>query len=66
MAILGTVAYTQLGAHTSYALLATSLFVRGIGFGFVMMPAVPATGFLGRQRQSTSGRGSAGQSAPHW
>jgi EmrB/QacA subfamily drug resistance transporter len=39
---LGTVAYTQLGAHTGYALLAMSLFVRGIGFGFVMMPAMAA------------------------
>ena len=37
-----TVAYTQLGAHTSFALLAVSLFVRGIGFGFVMMPAISA------------------------
>jgi Na+/melibiose symporter-like transporter len=42
VAALGTVAYTQLGAHTSYALLAASLFVRGIGFGFVMMPAMAA------------------------
>ncbi len=42
VAVLGTVAYTQLGAHTGYALLATSLFVRGIGFGFVMMPAISA------------------------
>jgi EmrB/QacA subfamily drug resistance transporter len=42
VAILGTVAYTQLGAHTGYALLATSLFVRGVGFGFVMMPAMAA------------------------
>lgn len=42
VAILGTVAYTQLGAHTGYTLLAASLFVRGIGFGFVMMPAMAA------------------------
>jgi MFS family permease len=42
VSIAGTVAYTQLGAHTSYALLAGSLFVRGIGFGFVMMPAMAA------------------------
>jgi EmrB/QacA subfamily drug resistance transporter len=42
VAIAGTVAYTQLGAHTSIALLAVSLFVRGIGFGFVMMPAISA------------------------
>jgi EmrB/QacA subfamily drug resistance transporter len=40
--VLGTFTYTQLGAHTSYALLAASLFVRGIGFGFVMMPAMAA------------------------
>ncbi len=42
VAALGTVAYTQLGAHTSFAFLAVSLFVRGIGFGFVMMPAISA------------------------
>ena len=42
VAILGTVAYTQLGAHTSFGFLAVSLFVRGIGFGFVMMPAISA------------------------
>jgi EmrB/QacA subfamily drug resistance transporter len=39
---LATLLYTQLGAHTSFALLALSLFVRGIGFGFVMMPAISA------------------------
>ncbi len=39
---LATLAYTQLGAHTSFALLAVSLFIRGIGFGFVMMPAISA------------------------
>ena len=42
VAVLGTLLYTQLGAHTSFALLAVSLFVRGIGFGFVMMPAISA------------------------
>ena len=42
VAILGTVAYTQVGAGTSYAWLALSLLVRGIGFGFVMMPAMAA------------------------
>ncbi len=42
VAAVGTVAYTRLGAHTSFALLAVSLFVRGIGFGFVMMPAISA------------------------
>ncbi len=42
IASIGTVAYTQLGAHTNFAFLAVSLFVRGIGFGFVMMPAISA------------------------
>ena len=42
VAAVGTVVYTQLGAHTSFAVLAVSLFVRGIGFGFVMMPAISA------------------------
>ena len=42
VAVLGTVAYTQLGAHTSFTFLAVSLFVRGLGFGFVMMPAISA------------------------
>ena len=40
--ILATLAYTQLGAHTSFGVLAVSLFIRGIGFGFVMMPAISA------------------------
>ena len=39
---LATLGYTQLGAHTSFAWLAVSLFIRGIGFGFVMMPAISA------------------------
>jgi EmrB/QacA subfamily drug resistance transporter len=42
VACIGTFVYTQLGAHTSYALLAVSLFVRGIGFGFVFMPVISA------------------------
>jgi MFS family permease len=40
--IIGTLAYTMVGANTSYAFLATALFVRGIGFGFTMMPATAA------------------------
>jgi len=39
---LATLIYTQLGAHTSFTVLAVSLFIRGIGFGFVMMPAISA------------------------
>jgi EmrB/QacA subfamily drug resistance transporter len=40
--LLGTVAFTQLDAHTSYTLLAASLFVRGVGMGATMMPAMSA------------------------
>ncbi len=40
--ILGTLAYTTVGASTSYWFLAAALFVRGIGFGFTMMPAIAA------------------------
>jgi EmrB/QacA subfamily drug resistance transporter len=42
LAMVGTLAYTQLGSNTSYTLLAGSLFVRGIGFGFTMMPSIAA------------------------
>ncbi len=42
IALIGTAAYTQVGAHTSYALLAGSLFVRGLGLGSTMMPAMAA------------------------
>jgi EmrB/QacA subfamily drug resistance transporter len=40
--IVGTLAYTVVGASTSYTFLAFALFVRGIGFGFTMMPAMAA------------------------
>jgi MFS family permease len=39
---LGTLAYTQVSGSTSYAFLATALFVRGIGLGFGMMPVFAA------------------------
>ncbi|MDO8209310.1 DHA2 family efflux MFS transporter permease subunit [Conexibacter sp. CPCC 206217] len=39
---LGYLTYTQLGADTSYALLAGSLFVAGLGTGMTMMPAMSA------------------------
>jgi EmrB/QacA subfamily drug resistance transporter len=42
LALLGTLTYTQLGADTSYVLLAFSLWVRGIGLGMTMMPAMAA------------------------
>jgi EmrB/QacA subfamily drug resistance transporter len=38
----GTVAFTQVGANTSYAVLEASLVLRGVGLGFTMMPAMAA------------------------
>ena len=40
---IGTFFYTTVGAHTSYLFLGLSLFVRGIGLGFGMMPVVAAS-----------------------
>jgi EmrB/QacA subfamily drug resistance transporter len=40
--MLGTVAFTQLRAGTSYWLLEASLAARGVGLGFAMMPAMAA------------------------
>jgi EmrB/QacA subfamily drug resistance transporter len=40
--ILGTIAYTQVTVSSSELLLALSLFVRGLGLGFSMMPAMSA------------------------
>ncbi len=40
--ILGTVAYTQVSDGTPEALLAASLFVRGLGLGMSMMPSMSA------------------------
>jgi EmrB/QacA subfamily drug resistance transporter len=40
--LAGTFAYTQVGADTSEVLLAVSLFVRGLGLGLSMMPAMGA------------------------
>jgi predicted MFS family arabinose efflux permease len=42
LALLGTSTYTQLSADSSYVLLALSLWVRGIGLGMTMMPAMAA------------------------
>jgi EmrB/QacA subfamily drug resistance transporter len=42
VALLGTLTYTQLTVDTSYVLLAVSLWVRGIGLGMTMMPAMAA------------------------
>jgi EmrB/QacA subfamily drug resistance transporter len=40
--IIGTLPYTQVGVSTSEGVLAAALFVRGIGMGFTMMPAISA------------------------
>ena len=40
---LGTYFYTTVGSHTSYFILGTALFVRGIGLGFGMMPVIAAS-----------------------
>ena len=40
---LGTAGFAEVGPHTSYVFLCGALFVRGIGFGFTMMPAMAAS-----------------------
>src|SRR3954454_17287311 len=42
VAVLGTGAYTQLEADTSYWVLGVALYVRGLGLGSTMMPAMAA------------------------
>jgi EmrB/QacA subfamily drug resistance transporter len=42
VAVVGTLAYTQVGANTSYAYLAAALFVLGIGAGSTIMPSMAA------------------------
>ena len=42
IACLGTAVYTQLTATTSYEVLGVALWVRGIGLGMTMMPAMAA------------------------
>jgi EmrB/QacA subfamily drug resistance transporter len=42
VAVLGTLAFTQLSANTSYIFLAAALLIRGIGVGATMMPAMAA------------------------
>jgi EmrB/QacA subfamily drug resistance transporter len=39
-ALAGTAAYTQVGAHTSYAFLAVALFVIGLGLGSTIVPSM--------------------------
>ena len=40
--LLGTILYTQVGPTTGYLWLALSLFVRGLGMGWTMMPSSTA------------------------
>jgi EmrB/QacA subfamily drug resistance transporter len=40
LALVGTAAYTQVGADTSYVLLAAALFVIGLGLGATIMPSM--------------------------
>jgi EmrB/QacA subfamily drug resistance transporter len=42
VAVLGTLAYTGVGADTSYAYLAAALFVLGLGIGSTIMPSMAA------------------------
>ncbi len=42
VAVLGTLAYTQVGAHTSYQYLALALFVVGLGIGSLIVPSMAA------------------------
>jgi MFS family permease len=42
IATLGALAFTQVGAHTSYAYLAAALFVLGLGAGSTIMPSMAA------------------------
>src|SRR4029453_18129682 len=42
VALAGTVVYTQLSADISYTLLGVALWVRGVGLGMTMMPAMAA------------------------
>src|SRR3954454_17270252 len=42
VAVLGTAVYTQLSADTSYWVLGVALWVRGLGLGSTMMPAMAA------------------------
>jgi len=40
LALIGTAAYTQVGADTSYVLLAAALFVIGLGLGSTIVPSM--------------------------
>ncbi|MBL7491082.1 DHA2 family efflux MFS transporter permease subunit [Frankia sp. AgB1.9] len=42
LTLIGTIPFTMVGGHTNELLLAAVLFVRGLGFGAAMMPAMAA------------------------
>ena len=42
LAVLGTLAYTQVGTHTSYVYLALALLVVGLGIGSMIVPSMAA------------------------
>ena len=52
VAVLGTLAYTGVGADTSYAYLAAALFVLGLGIGSTIMPSM-AVAFQTLAREET-------------
>jgi EmrB/QacA subfamily drug resistance transporter len=52
VALLGTLAYTGVGADTSYAYLAAALFVLGLGIGSTIMPSMAAA-FQALAREET-------------
>jgi hypothetical protein len=42
LSLIGTIPFTMVGGHTNEIWLAAVLFVRGLGFGAAMMPAMAA------------------------
>jgi EmrB/QacA subfamily drug resistance transporter len=52
VAVVGTLAYTQVGVETTYAYLAAALFVLGIGAGSTIMPSMAAA-FQALAREET-------------
>jgi EmrB/QacA subfamily drug resistance transporter len=53
IALVGTAAFTQVGAETSYAVLAVALFVIGLGLGSTIVPSM-AVAYQGVPRESVA------------
>jgi EmrB/QacA subfamily drug resistance transporter len=53
IALVGTAAFTQVGAETSYAVLAVALFVIGLGLGSTIVPSM-AVAYQSVPRQSVA------------